>query len=210
MRMMICLWLVRSRISFASMVTKDVQRHGKAREESILSPNEVGVLDEDCIVILLIKLCSLSGFSPQLIGSISWVIRCNMSLVKVDMVVQDGSFDPTFHVADFVIRKIGYANSFHVEAYGFNYGIRVLWRDEVVLEVLCVSTQFVICNYRLVNESIWFHLTVVYASPLAVRRKFSWVPLAQMTPREHILWVVGGDFNAIVSSADMLGVPSGR
>ncbi|KAK8579327.1 hypothetical protein V6N12_069653 [Hibiscus sabdariffa] len=38
------------RFSYASVVAKDPVRHGKSREEPLLSPDEVVVLDEDCII----------------------------------------------------------------------------------------------------------------------------------------------------------------
>ncbi|KAK8689133.1 hypothetical protein V6N13_087859 [Hibiscus sabdariffa] len=81
-------------------------------------------------------------------------------------------------VADFVVRKLGFVNSFRIEAQGFSDRIWILWSDLAVVEVKLVSTQFVNCCFRPVNSQTCSQLTAVYASPSASAKKLLWGPLA--------------------------------
>ncbi|KAK8653181.1 hypothetical protein V6N13_127191 [Hibiscus sabdariffa] len=56
---------------------------------------------------------------------------------------------------DSVVRKLGFVNSFRIEAQWFNGRIWILWTDLVVVEVKLVSTQFVHYCFRPVNSHTW-------------------------------------------------------
>ncbi|KAK8697653.1 hypothetical protein V6N13_113792 [Hibiscus sabdariffa] len=52
------------------------------------------------------------------------------------------------------------------------------------------------------NGDYNFQLTVVYASPNAAKRKHVWQHLTALEPSSDIPWVLGGDFNSILSAED--------
>ncbi|MBA0715767.1 hypothetical protein Golax_014653 [Gossypium laxum] len=45
--------------------------------------------------------------------------------------------------ADSVIAKLGFENSFRVEAMGFTKGIWLLWNDDIIVDILKVHTLFI-------------------------------------------------------------------
>ncbi|KAL4386017.1 hypothetical protein GQ457_09G012630 [Hibiscus cannabinus] len=55
-----------------------------------------------------------------------------------------------------------------------------------------------------------FLLTFVYASPDSRRRNLLWEELKALQPVGDIAWVLGGDFNAILSSSERVGGPCRR
>ncbi|KAL4340504.1 hypothetical protein GQ457_08G008970 [Hibiscus cannabinus] len=73
----------------------------------------------------------------------------------------------------------------------FSGGIWMLWRDDVLVDVTHVSTQFLNCRCRMKDETEWVQVTAVYASPVARLRRLVWNPLLALDPGEDVPWLLG-------------------
>ncbi|CAN1744115.1 LINE-1 retrotransposable element ORF2 protein, partial [Linum perenne] len=104
-----------------------------------------------------------------------------------------------------VRKKIGFQNSFVVEAEGFRGGIWLMWNDaDFTIRVLDSSSQFnhVSVEWELGKSCV---LTLVYASPQLSRRRLLWQDLARLGRSTSLAWMALGDFNAIVDSSEKFG-----
>jgi len=94
-----------------------------------------------------------------------------------------------------VCERIGFRNSFRVEAQGFQGGIWVLWNsDEFHVAVLDTHDQFVTVEINLHDHPSW-NLTFVYASPQLQSRDLLWPQLQHLATQYHKPWLLVGDFN---------------
>ncbi|KAE8680042.1 hypothetical protein F3Y22_tig00111392pilonHSYRG00178 [Hibiscus syriacus] len=100
--------------------------------------------------------------------------------------------------ADKVIQRLGFQNSFRVEAHGFSGGIWILWKDGLDVEILTISNQFIHGRCWSDNENRWLYFTAIYASPQVEKRKLIWKHLTELMPGENEAWLLGGDFNSIL------------
>ncbi|KAL4334407.1 hypothetical protein GQ457_07G010750 [Hibiscus cannabinus] len=108
-------------------------------------------------------------------------------------------------VVDRVVAKLGFPHSFRVESHGFSGGIWILWNDEVTVEILTFSNQFIHIRFRVVGNGTSALLTAVYASPCRSKRKDLWNQLAMLNPGDGTPWLLGGDFNVILSTEERIG-----
>ncbi|KAK9020048.1 hypothetical protein V6N11_054545 [Hibiscus sabdariffa] len=111
---------------------------------------------------------------------------------------------------DSVVRKLGFPNSFRVEARGFSGGIWLLWKDSISLEIEVISNQFI--HYRLFSSCISMPVfaTIVYVNLNIFYRKFLWKQLEVFNPRESAPWIIGGDFSSLLNEGDSMRGVRGR
>ena len=128
-------------------------------------------------------------------------------LVSVQLPDMIAIFEPRISgdEADNFIRRSGFDYSYRVEANGFSGGIWVLWKEGIMFDVLTVSNQFVHGIGVDSRSNVQFHATFVYASPEWGKRRFLWDQLEVLDPGPEMSWLLGGDFNAIVSSDERSG-----
>ncbi|XP_039002736.1 uncharacterized protein LOC120129249 [Hibiscus syriacus] len=100
--------------------------------------------------------------------------------------------------ADKVIWRLGFQNSFRVEAHGFSGGIWILWKDGLNVEILTISNQFIHGRCWSDNENRWLYFTAIYASPQVEKCKLIWKHLTKLMPGENEAWLLEGDFNSIL------------
>ncbi|GMJ03289.1 hypothetical protein HRI_003998100 [Hibiscus trionum] len=112
--------------------------------------------------------------------------------------------------ADDFIRRSGFTSSFRVEATGFSGGIWVLWKDNVQVDIIAVSDQFIhaICADTSGNNR--FYINFVYASPTRCIRQGVWAQLQALEPLDLSPWVLGGDFNVIGNPSERSGGSQAR
>ncbi|KAK3231083.1 hypothetical protein Dsin_002964 [Dipteronia sinensis] len=103
-----------------------------------------------------------------------------------------------------VINKLGFSNSFVVEAEGFSWGIWLLWNENKVKLQVGASSRHSVTALVEVNSTLWI-LTVVYANPCVTTRRFLWSYLDAIRSCFALPWLVAGDFNEIVSSSEKRG-----
>ncbi|KAL4296172.1 hypothetical protein GQ457_12G018930 [Hibiscus cannabinus] len=78
-------------------------------------------------------------------------------------------------------------------------------RENIALEIVDVSNQFINGRFRHEEARNWIQFTAVYASPNGSKRKFLWDQLASLDPGEAIPWILGGDFNVILDGEERVG-----
>ncbi|KAL4362736.1 hypothetical protein GQ457_04G010410 [Hibiscus cannabinus] len=107
--------------------------------------------------------------------------------------------------ADQIIRRHGFLNSFRVEASRFSGGIWLQWKDFISIDIMAISNQFIHTAYSDARSDFKCIITFVYASPNVRRCHVLWDQLEALNPGSDIPWVLGGDFNSIISSTERVG-----
>ncbi|KAL4352806.1 hypothetical protein GQ457_06G008600 [Hibiscus cannabinus] len=107
--------------------------------------------------------------------------------------------------SDMFITCHGFPSSYRVEANGFSGGIWLLWKHSVSIDVLAVSNQYIhaSCMDNYARRS--FLLTYVYASATKRKRDELWDQLIALKSSGNTTWVLGGDFNSILSFEERMG-----
>lgn len=106
--------------------------------------------------------------------------------------------------ADGVIAKIGFPNSFRVEA-EFAGGIWFCWTDNIIVDILEVHFQMIHVRVRNAQRSASFLFSAVYASLQATSRRFLWDFFNLVAEHVDGSWLLAGDFNLILDSSDRVG-----
>lgn len=100
--------------------------------------------------------------------------------------------------ADVLCRRFGFDQWVRVEAVGFSGGIWVLWNDDLNVEVVHTSPQFVLLKVAYGISGSWY-ISFIYGSPTSHLRKKLWFELTHDHLIQDLPWVSIGDYNAIVS-----------
>ena len=103
-----------------------------------------------------------------------------------------------------VINKLGFSNSFVVDAEGFSGGIWLLWNITSVKLHVIASSRHSVTALVDDNRKPWV-LTVVYANPCVTTRRALWNYLDAIRNCFQLPWLVAGDFNEIVNSSEKRG-----
>ncbi|KAM7255196.1 hypothetical protein ACFE04_020437 [Oxalis oulophora] len=101
---------------------------------------------------------------------------------------------------EFLKGKLGFGYGFMVAAVGRRGGIACLWNTDVSVNVL----SFSISHIDVSVDGLW-RCTGFYGNPVVCRRNQSWSLLADLKNRSELPWIVGGDFNEIVSNDEKRG-----
>lgn len=109
---------------------------------------------------------------------------------------------------DNVIAKMGFDNSYRVEAKGFYGGIWLLWKEnKVKLDIISTLSQLIHSSIDLQNGKGRFLLTCVYGSPIPFVRQGLWPQLEDIhKTARNSNWLCIGDFNAYKAAEDKQGV----
>ncbi|KAL4353088.1 hypothetical protein GQ457_06G029840 [Hibiscus cannabinus] len=107
--------------------------------------------------------------------------------------------------ADLFIARHDFPCSYRVEASCFSGGIWLLWKSSVSFDVLVVSNQYIHALCRDTITMKQFLITCVYARPTERKRDELWSQLRALQPSGDIAWVLGGDFNSILSADERMG-----
>ncbi|XP_054797540.1 uncharacterized protein LOC129302659 [Prosopis cineraria] len=108
---------------------------------------------------------------------------------------------------DEVIKSISFQYSHRVEAIGFSSGIWVFWSNKVNVKVIVNYIQFVHMKVCFLSKARSFFFSSIYGSPQAHFRKLLWSDLTGVAPTNTQLWLLVGDFNAIIHSDKRKGGP---
>lgn len=116
--------------------------------------------------------------------------------------------EPSGASADDAVKSLGFARSHRVEAYGFRGGIWILWQEDVEIKIIVSLFQFV--HLQVINlQRQKVYISIVYASPSYRTRRHLWDQLASIQSTiNHDPWIVGGDFNALLTKEDKKRGPS--
>ncbi|MBA0561154.1 hypothetical protein Golob_018003, partial [Gossypium lobatum] len=114
----------------------------------------------------------------------------SMSEVKVGVhEVEDVSLNQWGN-ADSVIVKLGFDNSFKVEAFGFAGGFWLLWNDDVDVEVLKAHPEFIHLRIFYILNHFRFLCTIIYASPQKGKLAQLWEKLGWIVANIVDPWLI--------------------
>ncbi|KAK7250655.1 hypothetical protein RIF29_33213 [Crotalaria pallida] len=106
--------------------------------------------------------------------------------------------------ASSVIRRLGFDDSFRVDAVGFSGGIWCLWKTtEVSINVIHYSSSVIHLECKKANMHWIF--SIVYASPQEHLRSSLWTELRDFSNSVSGPWCLGGDFNQALFAHEKRG-----
>lgn len=82
--------------------------------------------------------------------------------------------------------------------------IWVFWRDDVNLEVIASSSQFLTLGL-IENNSLCTYISFVYASCSPSHRQILFQDIVNFGGAISIPWLIGGDFNCVLSPSEKMG-----
>ncbi|KAJ6736100.1 hypothetical protein OIU85_018321 [Salix viminalis] len=132
-----------------------------------------------------------------------WVAKNNLELI--------GILEARFHLAnnEAVQTGLGLQGWDFISSYGQNSKCRILlgWNPQrVSLQMVNLNTQWVTCDVVSLSDSRCIRVTMVYALNTPAERSTLWqYLLSQQATCGDDPWVVLGDFNATISTADRHG-----
>ncbi|KAF7812560.1 uncharacterized protein G2W53_033536 [Senna tora] len=105
-----------------------------------------------------------------------------------------------------IISNLGYSKFHTVEPMGYAGGLWVLWNENQISLRMIEDTFQEIHASMDVNGSPIALMSFVYGSPSRDRRKILWENLVNLSTVHNLPWLVGGDFNEILSPDEKWGV----
>ncbi|XP_024178006.1 uncharacterized protein LOC112183925 [Rosa chinensis] len=107
-----------------------------------------------------------------------------------------------FSRASIALKNLGFTDSRIVEAEGFSGGLWLLWnKNKTQVDFIDDNFQSISVKITLPGKPTWM-LTVVYASPTHTTRSSLWPYFDNLAAITNLPWMLIGDFNELVSSAD--------
>ncbi|XP_024195607.1 uncharacterized protein LOC112198715 [Rosa chinensis] len=107
-----------------------------------------------------------------------------------------------FSRASITLKNLGFTDSRIVEAEGFSGGLWLLWnKNKTQVDFIDDNFQSISVKITLPGKPAWM-LTVVYASPTHTTRSSLWPYFDNLAAITNLPWMLIGDFNELVSSAD--------
>lgn len=103
-----------------------------------------------------------------------------------------------------ICQRLGFENSFRVDAAGQSGGLWLSWRSCVgTVDIVVSSAQFI--HAKVVNGDESMNLVVVYAAPTVSRRSGLWEELRGVINGLEGPLIIGGDFNTILRLDERTG-----
>lgn len=106
---------------------------------------------------------------------------------------------------DKIIRRTGFEFSHRVESNGYSGGIWILWNNRVDVKVLVNHRQFVHSVIKMSDRDQMIFFTAIYGSQNPTNRKDLWEDLTNTMAQNRGPWLLGGDFNALLTGDERKG-----
>ncbi|XP_075636523.1 uncharacterized protein LOC142608717 [Castanea sativa] len=140
-------------------------------------------------------------------------IRPNFVSSVMDLV---RDFDPTILIvtktrvggskAKEIIDRLPFDGAIHVDTVGYAKGIWLLWNyDAVEITQLASTEQEIHAIVKVSSSSFSWIISAIYASPRLSERQILWQNLTLVNDLHNMTWIILGDFNEVLSSAEKLG-----
>lgn len=101
--------------------------------------------------------------------------------------------------------KLHFEGCLAVEGVGLGGGLMLLWKRDVVVEVMSYSVGHIDSRIRNKIDGWLWRFTGFYGNSVTERRKESWKLLSRLGDLCDLPWVCGGDFNEILSGEEKVG-----
>ncbi|XP_020262884.1 uncharacterized protein LOC109838865 [Asparagus officinalis] len=87
-----------------------------------------------------------------------------------------------------------------------NCRIWILWDNDIInVHIIKSSEQFLTCSIESKDGKISCFCTIVYALNQQINRRSLWNDLLEFKHNVNCPWLIGGDFNSIISSEEKIG-----
>lgn len=110
-----------------------------------------------------------------------------------------------FDMAEKLVHCIGFQNFEFVPSRGKSGGLLLIWRQ-------CIKIQVIVAHDNYINSLVFdelfeepWQMTTVYGPPIPQQRPFFWDCMDTIGNSFNGAWMMIGDFNAVLSSADKVG-----
>ncbi|XP_012854346.1 PREDICTED: uncharacterized protein LOC105973839 [Erythranthe guttata] len=98
-------------------------------------------------------------------------------------------------------------NGLCVEKVGQSRGLALFWQKDLAVDLISYSNNHIDAEVSGVNHNSKWRVTGFYGFPEHSRRQLSWNLLRNLGQRRDLPWLIGGDFNEILSNAEKTGGP---
>ncbi|KAK6146669.1 hypothetical protein DH2020_020538 [Rehmannia glutinosa] len=99
--------------------------------------------------------------------------------------------------------NIGFSNGLMIDSSGRSGGLAILWSHDVDVSIKLWSNTFV--DLFVTMDGFSWRFTGFYGNPDRNARHFSWDLLRRLQAQYDLPWIVGGDFNDILSYTEKWG-----
>ena len=100
--------------------------------------------------------------------------------------------------------KLGFDAKLVVDRSGNSGGLCLLWKESVEVNLLSFSRFHI--DYVVVSDmNCHWRLTGFYRDPVTTQRSHGWMLLRRLTGLSLLPWIMGGDFNEILSLSEKQG-----
>lgn len=110
--------------------------------------------------------------------------------------------DVVFHV----FQSMGFVNNFTVPPQGLSGGLALFWKEDVLLEVLSSSKNFI--DVKLQFQRSESFITFTYGAPQEENRASVWEDLSTIGANREEAWLLTGDFNENLNNSEKVGGPA--
>ena len=98
--------------------------------------------------------------------------------------------------------KLGYRHGFGVNSDGRKGGLGILWGTEADIYIQGYNRNLIDCVIKEVDEERTWRFTLFYRDPMIANRHVTWELLKGLCQDPDVPWVIGGDFNEVVSNEE--------
>lgn len=105
--------------------------------------------------------------------------------------------------------KLSFQNCFSVPRSGMSGGLLLLWNSDANVEILSFSKAHIDILFSCLIYPKW-RFTDFYGEPNPSLRNQSWTLLKRLASAINYPWLLGGDFNKIMTHLEKKGVPLKR
>lgn len=103
------------------------------------------------------------------------------------------------------VKHLGFHNQFTIPPVGLSGGLALLWKEEISLEILDSSPNFIDTRVKFKNSSSF--ITFIYGPPQKENRAEFWASMSLVGSGRDKAWLITGDFNDILENAEKVGGP---
>lgn len=105
-----------------------------------------------------------------------------------------------------ICESFGYCNHFTIPPQGLSGGLALFWRQEVELEVMASSPNYIDTLIKSNGKSSSF-ITFIYGAPQQENRGEVWDRLSLIGYDRNLAWLLTGNFNDILENSEKVGGP---
>ncbi|KAG7593940.1 Ribonuclease H-like superfamily [Arabidopsis thaliana x Arabidopsis arenosa] len=108
-------------------------------------------------------------------------------------------------VVSHAFESMGFVHKFTVPPQGLSGGLALFWKNDVLLEILSSSQNFIDSKLKFQNSASF--ITFTYGAPQVENRASVWDEISALGAAREDAWLLTGDFNEILDNSEKVGGP---